>query len=190
MNWLIVRQSSVTNDLLLQNMSVVMKMVLKQCCRWGVRASFFLCVSVGLDKSFSFDEYYLLAPAWSGDIASSTFSSSAWSLLLLSASIFKVWISSSGISRSRHIIFFFPPIFLYIKHEGQTRKRHHKYAFIFPYFIDTQQVKQWQWMASGTGTGSTLGSLGRASIFLHKDKSEEKISGFIADQNYSFWTKK
>lgn len=186
MNWLTVRQSSITNDLLLQNMGVVMKMDLKQCCRWGVRASFFLCVSVGPDKSFCFDEYYLLAPAWSGDIASSTFSSSAWSLLLLSACLFKVWISSSGISRSLFTSFSFFPIFLDIKHEGQTCKRHHKYPFIFPYFTDTQQVKWWQWMASGTGRGSTLGSLGRAVSIL----SEGKMSGFIVDQNYSFWTKK
>lgn len=162
--------------LLLQNMDVVMGMdsVLQDGAseEWG----HLVCIS-GPDKSISSDEYYLVVPAWSGDIASPTVSSSAWSLLLLSACLFKVWISSSGISRSlsTHLhlnwlitsFSFFPIVTSFCI--WSTLERHADvtlntlwYDFVFPYFIHKQQVNQWQSVASSTGTGSPLRSLGRA----------------------------
>lgn len=107
-NWLMVGTSRITHTLNHVHIStfgkkwgVVMKM--ESALQGGVSQEwghlFLVCIR-GWDKSISSDDYYLVVPAWSGDIAAPTVSSSAWSLLRSSACLFKVWISSSGISRS------------------------------------------------------------------------------------------
>lgn len=80
---------------------------------------------------------------------------------------------------SHHSLFFFPSndLFVYMKHAGQTLKCHLRFPFVLSYFIDKQQVNQWQLVA---GTWSPLGSPGRAVATL---KGWRNMSGFIVDQS-------
>lgn len=188
-NWLMVGQSCITHTLIHVHISTFGKkkwgvaMKMESALQDGVSQEwghlFLVCIR-GPDKSISSDDCYLVVPAWSGDIAAPTVSSSAWSLLLSSACLFKVWISSSGISRSlitSFSLFSSNDLFVYMKHTGQTLKCHLRSPFVLPYFIDKQQVNQWQSVA---GTWSPLGSPGRAVATL---KVWRIVSGFKGDQS-------